>query len=346
MMLAASVAVRFLKICDLTQFYSPLSGGVKRYLHEKIDYIQAHSPGDEHVLIVPGPKTENRQRTIDDLHDSFAAGFILGPVSRPSQSAGPGRDHHRERPDIIESSDPYQIGWKALACGRTLRSRSSRFIILIFQRRICAEHRDSWAETGSRAVMNFCARYVRDLYNQFEATLVPSRKLTEALSEWGVQNLREVKLGVNTDIFRPRIGGEPGMRVSLGVASDQKMLLYVGRLAQEKNTDTLLRAFAVLEQERRPGDFHLVVIGDGPGRAELQKLQKRVDPRSPGFLIVPIQPNSRAIFGRPICLFIPAFRKHSGLPHWRARLVERQSSGFVAATWMSFPRTGLLGGGK
>ena len=31
---------RTVKICDLTQFYSPLSGGVKRYLHEKIAYIR------------------------------------------------------------------------------------------------------------------------------------------------------------------------------------------------------------------------------------------------------------------------------------------------------------------
>ena len=30
-----------LKICDLTQFYSPLSGGVKRYVHEKIAYIES-----------------------------------------------------------------------------------------------------------------------------------------------------------------------------------------------------------------------------------------------------------------------------------------------------------------
>ena len=32
-----------MKICDLTQFYSPLSGGVKRYVHEKIRYIQARA---------------------------------------------------------------------------------------------------------------------------------------------------------------------------------------------------------------------------------------------------------------------------------------------------------------
>ena len=31
------------KICDLTQFYSPLSGGVKRYVHEKIGYIDRHA---------------------------------------------------------------------------------------------------------------------------------------------------------------------------------------------------------------------------------------------------------------------------------------------------------------
>ena len=34
-----------MKICDLTQFYSPVSGGVKRYLHEKIDYIEKHAKG-------------------------------------------------------------------------------------------------------------------------------------------------------------------------------------------------------------------------------------------------------------------------------------------------------------
>ena len=47
-----------MKICDVTQFYSPLSGGVKRYLHEKIDYIDKHASHDEHVLIVPGAKTK------------------------------------------------------------------------------------------------------------------------------------------------------------------------------------------------------------------------------------------------------------------------------------------------
>ena len=73
--------------------------------------------------------------------------------------------------------------------------------------------------------MDFAARYVRNLYNQFEATLVPSEKLAVVLRQWGVENVRIVKLGVNIDIFNRTTDGEAGLRVSLGVASDQRMLL-------------------------------------------------------------------------------------------------------------------------
>jgi hypothetical protein len=63
-----------MKICDLTQFYSPVSGGVKRYLHEKIDYIDRHASRYEHVLIVPGAKTKLKgKRALACLHDSFSS---------------------------------------------------------------------------------------------------------------------------------------------------------------------------------------------------------------------------------------------------------------------------------
>jgi alpha-1,6-mannosyltransferase len=111
-----------LKICDLTQFYSPLSGGVKRYVHEKINYIQASSPEDEHILVVPGAKTEmiaeGRSR-IYSIHSPL--------VSRSSRYRALlnlralGKIIEREQPDIIESSDPYQVGWKAVSLGRSLR---------------------------------------------------------------------------------------------------------------------------------------------------------------------------------------------------------------------------------
>ena len=50
-----------MKICDLTQFYSPVSGGVKRYVSEKVRFIQQHTESDEHVLIIPGERDETIQ---------------------------------------------------------------------------------------------------------------------------------------------------------------------------------------------------------------------------------------------------------------------------------------------
>ena len=41
---------------------APVSGGVKRYLHEKIDYIENCTATEKHVLIVPGKKTTVRAR--------------------------------------------------------------------------------------------------------------------------------------------------------------------------------------------------------------------------------------------------------------------------------------------
>jgi alpha-1,6-mannosyltransferase len=86
--------------------------------------------------------------------------------------------------------------------------------------------------------------------------------------------VRAVRLGVNTDIFKPVPDDRRATRAALGITSDQKLLLYVGRLAKEKNTQTLFRAFELLYR-RHPNGFHLLIIGDGPQRKQLRELQSR-----------------------------------------------------------------------
>src|SRR5437667_12499092 len=110
-----------MKLCDLTQFYSPLSGGVKRYVHEKIAYIQSATT-DEHVLVVPGPKTEWVASERSRMY------FIHSPlISRTSHYRAlvnlRATEHilERERPDLIESVDPYQLAWNGIASAKALR---------------------------------------------------------------------------------------------------------------------------------------------------------------------------------------------------------------------------------
>jgi alpha-1,6-mannosyltransferase len=266
-----------LKICDLTQFYSPLSGGVKRYVHEKISYIQTSAAGDEHTLIIPGAKTEviagersriysirsplvsriSRYRTLLDLR---TVGEIL----------------ERERPDIIESSDPYQVGWKAISFGRAAKVPVVAFYHSHFPEAYLRGASKLFGARAGNSLLSVAQRYVRKMYNRFEATLVPSEPLAKTLEQWGVRNTRLVKLGVNIDNFRPEPDDCAQTRDSLAIKPGRKVLLYVGRLAPEKNTAVLFQAFQILAK-RRPGEFQLLVIGDGPGRQQLRRLQAETD---------------------------------------------------------------------
>jgi alpha-1,6-mannosyltransferase len=265
-----------LKICDLTQFYSPRSGGVKRYVHEKIAYISNCSRDDAHVLIVPGAKTEVTTNARSRVYS------IRSPlVSRSSRYRALLNLRaieeilERERPDLIESSDPYQIGWKAIAAGRRLRIPVVGFYHSHFPEAYLRGGTKLLGKRGTHRAMKLTRAYVRKLYNRFQATLVPSEKLADLLSEWGVCNVRPVRLGVNTGVFKPQPDDGAGTRQLLGVGRGRILLLYAGRLAREKNTQTLLRAFELLHL-RGQNKFHLVVIGDGPQRDKVQKLRRRI----------------------------------------------------------------------
>ena len=112
----------------------------------------------------------------------------------------------RERPDLIESGDPYQVAWKAIASGSALRIPVVGFYHSHFPEAYLRTTARFLGRTATEFVMDLARRYVRQIYNQFEATLVPSARLGNLLTDWGVQNVQAVDLGVNIEIFRPAPG--------------------------------------------------------------------------------------------------------------------------------------------
>jgi len=248
---------------------------VKRYLHEKIDYIEKQSPGDQHVLIVPGQKSKMEIRGRSRIY-SIRSPLIsrTGRYRALVNLRAVGNILRRERPDIIETGDPYQLGWRAVRSGRTLKIPVVGFYHSHFPE---AYLRASARLLGKRAagrVMKLSRGYVRKLYNRFAATVVASDRLADVLREWDVRNVQVVELGVNIDIFRPDESDREPIRRSLDVDPGRKLLLYVGRLAKEKNSALLFNAFEILNK-RKPNAFHLLVIGEGPQRKQLRQLQER-----------------------------------------------------------------------
>lgn len=271
-----------MKICDLTQFYSPVSGGVKRYVHEKIAYMRERAEDDEHVLIIPGERDEM-------LTDSGAKTYtIRSPlISRTTRyrvllRLGAVEEIlKKEMPRVIESGDPYQVAWKALASGNALGIPVVAFYHSHFPEAYLRGAAKLFGGAATNLAMDLARRYVRTLYNRFARTLVPSPALGALLRDWGVRNVEEIDLGVNARIFTPAAadapGGRAGVRAELGVPPGVTLLLYVGRLAAEKNTRVLFDAFRLLHRQA-PGRFHLLVVGDGTQRRDLEKLRADLAP--------------------------------------------------------------------
>lgn len=106
-------------------------------------------------------------------------------------------------------------------------------------------------------------RALRTIHNRCSLTLCPSHAVLGDLRQRGFQRLRYWSRGVDTAQFSP-VHASPAWRQQLGVPAGAPVLLYVGRLAREKRVADLVPLL------RARTGAHLVVVGDGPARAELE----------------------------------------------------------------------------
>jgi alpha-1,6-mannosyltransferase len=262
------------RICDITQFYSPVSGGVKRYVSEKIRHLEARTE-DSHLLIIPGERDERREE------GRSVVCTIRSPlISRKSRYRALVRLSQirkileRERPDIIECGDPYQVAWRTVKVGRALGIPTIGFYHSHFPEAYLRGAARWLGPKGATWSMDLSQRYVCSLYNRFERTLVPSPALAEVLARWGVRNVQVADLGVDTKIFKQIPDDRAATRAELCLppVGERQLCVYIGRLAAEKNTRTLFQAFERLNREH-PERFHLLVVGDGLQRGVVEKLR-------------------------------------------------------------------------
>lgn len=120
-----------------------------------------------------------------------------------------------------------------------------------------------------RALMRAAARrFSRAQGNAVDALVVPSSAMRDVLAGYGVRSPMAV---IPTGIPLADFGRGEGRRFreAMGIASRAPLLLFVGRVAHEKNIGFLLR---VLERVRQqvPGAT-LVVAGEGPALPSLRR---------------------------------------------------------------------------
>jgi 1,2-diacylglycerol 3-alpha-glucosyltransferase len=104
---------------------------------------------------------------------------------------------------------------------------------------------------------------------QLDAIVAPSEPMRALLLAYGVSaRIQVIPTGLPADRYVPGDGAR--FRAAFGIAADRPLLLYVGRVAHEKNIEFLLHAFVALR--RHHPDAILAIAGEGPAREHLQSM--------------------------------------------------------------------------
>jgi alpha-1,6-mannosyltransferase len=233
-------------LVDTTVFYSPTSGGVKRYLTAKHDWLRTHTTWT-HSILVPGEE-ERIERggicTVPGHHvpGTFNYRLPLNPRRWVQLLA-------MLEPDFIEVGDAFHPAW----CGWRVALRRGIPLAAFYHSNLPQILGRRMGSLTERAL----GRYVRWLYERFDVVFAPSRTMCSMLNGLGVHHTAYQPLGVDTDIFHPR-RRTLNLREKLGLPPDARILVYAGRFAGEKNLPVLLHAFALLGEP-----YHLLLIGGG-----------------------------------------------------------------------------------
>jgi alpha-1,6-mannosyltransferase len=232
-------------LVDTTLFYSPTSGGVRRYLTAKHAWLTAHSRW-QHTLVVPGERDLTEHGGVCTLAGHAVPGTFNYRL--PLDPRRWVRMLDALQPDLIEAGDAFHPAWAAWRLARRRDIPLAAFyhsnLPQIISRRF-----------GGRLTERALGRYVSWLYERFDVVFAPSRLMRDLLNGLGVQHAVHQPLGVDAEIFHPqRRGG--WLRQRLGLEPAARLLVYAGRFAGEKNVPVLLEAFA-----RLGSPYHLLLIG-------------------------------------------------------------------------------------
>lgn len=261
-----------MKIFDVIQFHSPLSGGIKRYVTDKAKYFE-NVPGVEHGIIVPGARDDvtrvrsSRLYTIRSLPVAGSVGYRL-LLSRWKIL----QILSRENPDVVEVGDPYYSAWVCL-------DHATRYGIPVvgyyhsdFPRALGRTTRKYLGRVFARISSVYVNAYLRRLYGRMDVTVAATPRVRRILALVGIHNTRVIPLGTDISVFFPRKEGAK-VRAALGIRTHTRLIAYVGRFAQEKRVMHLPRTLDLLQAMGT--DVHLLLVGDGPLRRKLQKAAAR-----------------------------------------------------------------------
>jgi glycosyltransferase involved in cell wall biosynthesis len=250
-----------LRIAVVTETYPPEVNGVAMTLGRLVDGLQVRN--HQVQLIRPRQHADDQPQPTATLSEHLQRGIALPryeglKMGLPAKTALT-RLWTRQRPDVVQIATEGPLGWSALAAANKLRLPVASDFHTNF-------HSYS-SHYGFGLLRRAIVAYLRKFHNKAAVTLVPTEGIRRELLAYGYEHIEIIGRGVDTKLFHPG-RRDPALRARWGVSENQTVVLYVGRLAAEKNLALVFRAFDAM-REANPA-MRLVLVGDGPERAGWQ----------------------------------------------------------------------------
>ncbi len=248
--------------CLVTETYPPEINGVAMTLHRLVKGIIER--GHQVSLVRPRQSVHDRpgcsrvpeQTLIPGLPIPGYQGLRFGlPVGQRLRRLWAGA-----RPDIIYVATEGPLGIAALRQAEKLNIP----VVSGFHTNFHSYTKHYHLGFLSKLILS----HLRNFHNRTRATLVPSKDLQEQLQQRGFNNIEMLSRGVDCRLFSPE-KRDPKLRQMWNVRDDQHVVLYVGRLATEKNLDLFVRTYRAMQRQR--ADLRCVIVGDGPLYRSLQQ---------------------------------------------------------------------------
>ncbi|MDO5662367.1 MAG: glycosyltransferase family 1 protein [Brachybacterium sp.] len=248
-----------MRIMFVCESFLPHMNGVTGSVLRVADQFAA--AGDELSVIAAHQQGADRQvrtscgRTIG-VHRVPSVPLAGYPQVRIATTTAASLRRRMERfaPDVVHLASPMVLGGRAVVAADKLGIPT----VAVYQTDV-----PGYAATyGVPFLQDAGWQLLRDLHNRATLTLAPSTFTRDELTDHGIERVHLWCRGVDTARFSPTLRSE---RVRRRLADPgEKIVLYVGRLAPEKQVEDL----RVLHD--MPG-VRLVVVGEGPTRDHLRR---------------------------------------------------------------------------
>lgn len=263
------MGIKPLKVLFISDVYFPRINGVSTSIHTFVTQLQALG----HTAHVIAPAYNSHKEDAEWIKRIPARSIYFDPEDKLMKYGEALKllpELQAENYDLIHIHTPFVAHYVGLKLAKLLNVPCIETYHTFFE-----DYLHHYLPFIPKPMARGLARMIsKRQCNQVSAIVAPSKPMLDVLRGYGIDVPAEViPTGLQAHSFAVADGKV--FRQKYNIPLGRPMLLYVGRVAFEKNIDFLLGMAKVLSEERP--DILLVITGEGPAEASLHQLTKTLN---------------------------------------------------------------------